>query len=210
MSRIGIMLFAGTLLPLVTVLGQPPGNQERCPRTVVMSGCDTGVQALLPDGTCLQDAVDACLTLLQDCPGPSRFHKCLDTLVKDRVSGAEFGAISACAAKVQDEPKFDTCKLVYDPIAGDFPYDCVAPNADCRASTDTVKGGARKDWRERCDAKCQGKECIPKKEKCVRDAEPADAVIDVAIASDRYCLGAGMSKGCHAVAAGICQCKCVP
>jgi hypothetical protein len=83
----------------VCCLGGPtPGP---CPDTVVIDGCDTGVFALLADGTCLQDVVDNCAAGVKN---HGSFASCVarttaDLMQEGLLTGREKGLIDSCAAR---------------------------------------------------------------------------------------------------------------
>lgn len=187
--------------------------EGECPATVVVANCDSGVPALLPDGTCAQDLVGACATLIQTCPGRRAFKTCISGL--GDLLGSGFGAVRSCA--FQDKVKPPTClkvtlSLATGPRLGGE-SGCVAASAACRASNEQEKSDAKKAWQATCEERiCKKKECDaegqPRDAACTRKTDLGDVkTVDVSVRKDNFCP-TQRPKGCYVEAVGVCQCQC--
>ena len=87
--------------PVVDIGDGAPTMQDTCPDTVVIDQCDTGIPALLDDGTCLQTLVDDCA---QTATAQDSLVNCVMDL-RDFVRDSNVDALTSCAEDVTKPPR---------------------------------------------------------------------------------------------------------
>jgi hypothetical protein len=86
--------------PVVDIGDGAPTMQDTCPGTVVIDQCDTGIPALLDDGTCMQTLVDDCA---QTATTQDSFVNCVMDL-RDFVRDSDVDALTSCAVQAAPRP----------------------------------------------------------------------------------------------------------
>lgn len=172
-----------------------------CPETIAVRDCDTGVPALLSDGTCAQTLVDACLSL-DNCGDPRTFKKCLKRQ-KATLGGEAFRAILLCASQTV----VNSCDGALLHIPASYFKNCGL----CVDPTPAQRSAAVNDWVYECQNWCGRQKC-PKPQQCIWDVEPSNGIFGLKHEGYNHnpdynnCHG---GNGCYTLVSGPCYCKCL-